>query len=178
MKPFNLAISDKIGLFSMMKTVVLLLALLLSLGNAAAYELKPELTLSDLSGKQHSLSDYRGKWILVNYWATWCPPCLEEMPELEMFHNKHKDTNAVVLGINHEYVSLEELKSFKEEQFLSFPILRSSPDKPGIAGPLQGMPTSYLIDPSGKIVAQQVGTVSREAIESFIENSEKESEGD
>ncbi|MEW8429404.1 MAG: TlpA family protein disulfide reductase, partial [gamma proteobacterium symbiont of Ctena orbiculata] len=55
--------------------------------------------LPGLDGKRYRLSDYRGKWVLVNYWATWCPSCREELPELEVFHNNHKDTDAVVLGV-------------------------------------------------------------------------------
>lgn len=123
----------------------------------------------DLEGNTHRLSDYRGKWVLVNYWATWCPPCKEEMPDLEMFHDTHKDKDAVVLGINHEDASLEQLQEFQEDYFISFPLLRGSAYEDGINGPLEGLPTSYLIDPSGEIVAEQVGMVSREAIESFIE---------
>ena len=61
-----------------------------------------EYSLPDLDGKMHSLADYRGKWVIVNYWATWCPPCQEEIPDLVNFHDSHKDDDAVVLGINLE----------------------------------------------------------------------------
>ena len=163
---------------SMMRYLFVILALCVISSGSFAFDSKPDFTLPDLDGKEHSLSDYRGKWVVVNYWATWCPPCLEEMPELELFHSEHKDSDAVVLGINTEHVSLEALKKFKEEQLISFPILRSSPSEPGIAGRLTSLPTTYLVDPTGKLVAQQSGRVRRESIEKFIANYEKDGETD
>lgn len=124
----------------------------------------------DLEGKVHNLSDYRGKWVLVNYWATWCPPCLEELPDLEVFHHNHKDRDAVVLGVNMEDIDREKLKAFVEEQFLSYPILMvgSRPQFP--LGTVPGLPTSFLVSPEGKVVARQLGPVDRERIEAFIES--------
>ncbi|HIE55080.1 MAG TPA: TlpA family protein disulfide reductase, partial [Chromatiaceae bacterium] len=124
----------------------------------------------DLEGKVHNLSDYRGKWVLVNYWATWCPPCLEELPDLEVFYHNHKDRDAVVLGVNMEDIDREKLKAFVEEQFLSYPILMvgSRPQFP--LGTVPGLPTSFLVSPEGKVVARQLGPVDRERIEAFIES--------
>jgi len=132
-----------------------------------------DFTLQDMHGKQHKLSDYRGQWVLVNYWATWCPPCREELPDLEVFHNANQG-RAVVLGINMEDIDLESLKEFVEEQFLSFPILMAGPqpDKSQRIGPVPGLPTSYLVSPTGKIVARQSGPVTAEAISKFIESYE------
>jgi hypothetical protein len=107
--------------------VALCLVLALSAGGGAAAE-AVDFRLDGLDGREHRLSDYRGKWVVVNYWATWCPPCLEEMPELEIFHNAHRES-ALVLG----------------------------------------MPTTYLVSPAGEVVARQVGTVTREMLERFIE---------
>ena len=128
-----------------------------------------DFTLPDLDGKEHKLSDYRGKWVLVNYWATWCPPSREELPELEILHSQ-SEGKIVVLGVNLENITLKPLKAFVEEQFLSFPILIAGdqPKADQMVGPAPGMPTSYLIAPDGEIVARQVGTLTAEIVRKFI----------
>ncbi|RMG32682.1 MAG: TlpA family protein disulfide reductase [Gammaproteobacteria bacterium] len=131
--------------------------------------------LPDLEGKIHRLSDYRGKWILVNYWATWCPPCREELPELESFYTAESE-KAVVLGVNMEDIDHDRLRAFVEEQFLSYPILLAGaePSRDQLLGPITGLPTSYLIDPKGKVVARQVGPLTAEAIRDFIARYEEQ----
>ena len=137
-----------------------------------------DFTLPDMDGRSHSLSDYRGKWVLVNYWATWCPPCLEELPELEVFHSG-AEGRAVVLGVNMEEIDEPELRAFVDQQFLSFPILVASgtPSRDQLIGPVEAMPTSYLVTPRGEVVARQVGQITAEAINSFIERYEQQKTG-
>jgi len=137
-----------------------------------------DFALPDMDGKRHQLSDYRGKWVLVNYWATWCPPCRKELPELEVFHNG-SEGRAVVLGVNTEDIELGPLREFVEEQFLSFPILLAGPmpERDKRVGPIPGLPTSYLVSPRGEVVARQTGPVTAEAIRRFIESYENEKSG-
>lgn len=127
-----------------------------------------DFTLPDLTGKSHKLSDHRGKWVLVNYWATWCPPCLDEIPELELFHSKHKDQDAVVIGVAMDEIDNAGLGAFVEDQFISYPILRTDPYGRGELGSVPGLPTSFLVSPSGELVARQVGPVTANAIETFM----------
>lgn len=152
-----------------------MLAATLSWANAP----ETDFSLPGLDGKVHNLSDYRGKWVLVNYWATWCPPCLEELPELEVFHTG-AEGKAVVLGVNMEEIDEKSLRTFVEEQFLSYPILvataRPSPDQ--VIEPIEGLPTSYLVTPEGEVVARQVGQITAEALRNFIEQYEKEHKGE
>jgi peroxiredoxin len=129
--------------------------------------------LPGLDGKTYRLSDFRGQWILVNYWATWCPPCREELPELEVFYNNHKDDGAVVIGVAMESIKQERLQKFVDQQFLSFPILMAEPAARTELGGVPGLPTSFLIDPSGEVVARQVGPVTAEDVEQFIEKYKK-----
>ena len=154
-----------------------MLAVILSAG-VAANTADDDFTLPDLDGQARSLSDYRGKWVLVNYWATWCPPCLEELPELEVFHNG-AEGRAVVLGVNMETIDQPRLRAFVEQQFLSFPILVATehPTRDQLIGPVDGLPTSYLVAPSGEIVARQVGPITAEAISAFIERYESQDAG-
>jgi len=128
------------------------------------------MTLSDLQGAEQRLSDYRGKWIIVNYWASWCPPCLEEIPELVQFHNEHKDRDAVVWGINREDISRANLKTFVEKQNISYPLFQVSPDSDSALGPVVTIPTTYLVSPKGEVVARHVGFVTINKLEKFIQN--------
>ena len=129
--------------------------------------------LPGLDGKTYRLSDFRGKWVLVNYWATWCPPCREELPELEIFYNNHKDEDAVVIGVAMESIKLERLQKFVDKQFLSFPILISEPAARSELGGIPGLPTSFLVDPEGEVVARQVGPVTADDVEQFIQKHKK-----
>ncbi len=153
----------------------LFLVFVLLLAVPAAYsDDRVDFTLPDMQGKPHRLSDYRGQWVLVNYWATWCPPCREELPELEVLHSQ-SDGKAVVLGVNTEAIDHEELSSFLEEQFLSFPILVAGPrPKPAQRlGSLQGLPTSFLVAPDGRLAAKTVGPVTADGVRQFIQQYER-----
>ncbi len=128
----------------------------------------------DIDGKELHLSDYRGKWVLVNYWATWCAPCVKEIPELEAFHNKHKEDKAVVLGLNMESIKLDKLRRFLEDKEVTYPIAQVDMAVNTPFGMVLGMPTSFLINPKGEVAAREVGILSAESIENFIERSERE----
>lgn len=164
-------------LFFLFRPSLALLAMVLGTG-VAANTAEDDFTLPDLDGQSHSLSDYRGKWVLVNYWATWCPPCLEELPELEVFHNG-AEGKAVVLGVNMEAIDQPQLRAFVEQQFLSYPVLVATerPSRDQLIGPVDGLPTSYLVAPSGEIVARQVGPITADAISAFIERYESKHQG-
>lgn len=131
--------------------------------------------LPDVQGKDRTLSEFRGKWVVLNYWATWCPPCLEEIPDLVAFHERHRDRDAVVVGVNFEDIPAGQLKAFVEEYFISYPILRGD----GMRAPspelaVGGLPTTYIISPEGEPVARQIGSITGEAIEKFLERENRE----
>lgn len=127
---------------------------------------------SDLNNKEHKLEDYKGQWVVVNYWATWCPPCLDEIPELVEFHEKHTGKNAkikaVVLGVNYEDVDDTYLKTFVDEYFISYPILKADLGRTPPFGRVHGLPTTFVISPEGKLVNTKIGTVDKQWLESAI----------
>jgi thiol-disulfide isomerase/thioredoxin len=133
-----------------------------------------DFTLPDLNGKEVSLSEFRGKWVIVNYWATWCPPCLDEIPDLVEFYEKYKDKDAVVLGINYEEVNREYLKEFVESHLMSYPVLQMDPVPVTELGPVMGLPTTYIISPAGERIARQEGPVTGAAIEAFLEKKRRQ----
>lgn len=154
----------------------LTLSLLCLSGGIGAAE-AVEFQLPDLAGKEHRLSDYRGKWVVVNYWATWCPPCQEELPELEIFHHGNAASRAVVLGVNMERIGIEQLRAFTEDQFLSYPILVGGPEPTQPFGEVPGLPTTFLINRQGEVVARHVGPITAKAIEQLIEGYETRQQG-
>jgi thiol-disulfide isomerase/thioredoxin len=133
-------------------------------------------SLPDLQGKEHSLADYRGKWVVVNYWATWCPPCQEEIPDLVDFHDRHKDKDAVVIGINFEDIGEEQLATFVDSFMITYPILRSEPLAVTPLGDIPGLPTTFIIAPDGSPVARQVGPITGKQLDDYIARKKKEAD--
>jgi thiol-disulfide isomerase/thioredoxin len=121
----------------------------------------------DTDGKTHTLAGYKGKWVLVNYWATWCPPCLEEIPDLVALH-ENKQNNLVVIGVALDFRSAKQVTEFADGLMVNYPIVLGNPQIVNQIGPVQGLPTTYLYNPEGKLVAQQVGPITRAAVESYI----------
>ena len=132
-----------------------------------------EFVFKDMQNKNQRLSDYSGKWVLVNFWATWCPPCLEEIPDLVDLYNARKTTDFVVIGIAMTS-SRESVLSFAKQMEISYPIVMGDDKSAAQIGRIDALPTSYLYDPSGKLVSYQAGMVTREAIESYIRSKTKE----
>jgi thiol-disulfide isomerase/thioredoxin len=152
-------------------TVRLLAALLLlTVGTASA----ESFTFTDLQGHAQRLQDYRGKWVLVNFWATWCPPCLEEIPDLMELHEAHKKSDLVVIGVALDSTQ-ESVVEFVAKKKINYPIVFGNYDMAEQVGEVEALPTSYLYDPSGKLVSYQQGKVSRASVESYIKskNSKK-----
>ena len=130
-----------------------------------------DMPLTDVHGKKVNLGSYQGKWLVVNYWATWCPPCIVEMPELQSFHDQHAAAgDAMVIGINAELIAKQQLLEFLEDYFITYPIFVSKPTQQSELGLIPGLPTTFLISPQGEVVARQVGPVTQEMIEQFIQN--------
>lgn len=117
----------------------------------------------DLEGKSHTLAGHQGKWVVVNYWATWCPPCLEEIPDLIALHEKRKDM--VVLGVALEYKDAKEVRAFVEENLMSYPVILGDDRLVKQIGPADVLPTTYLYNPQGQLVKVRRGLVTRQYLE-------------
>ena len=149
----------------MFERMVLIVGLVLFSALATAAE---GFSVRDLQGKAHTLAGYKGKWVLVNFWATWCPPCLEEIPDLIALHDKHKDKDLVVIGIAMEYRNPKLVADFARDYFISYPVVLGNSGIAAQVGPVEGLPTTYLFNPQGRIVAYNVGALTRQAVESYI----------
>ena len=127
-----------------------------------------DFALPDVDGQVHRLSDHRGKWVVINFWATWCGPCMVEIPELMEFHERHKDDDAIVIGVNFEQIEPPDLVKFIAEMGINYLVVRAG-DKPILPfEPLKGLPSTFFVDPHGEYVASHVGPVTGAAIEDFL----------
>lgn len=119
--------------------------------------LAPGFELKDIDGNVHRLSDYRGKVVIVNFWATWCPPCRFELPSMERLWQETKNKDVMMLAIN---LGEDEdtIFTFTSDYPVSFPLLMDSDSSVTKKYSVLGIPTSYVIDPKGKIIYRAVGT--------------------
>jgi thiol-disulfide isomerase/thioredoxin len=125
-----------------------------------------DFSLVDTKGHAQKLSNYRGKWVLVNIWATWCPNCVSEMPELSKLSQAHK--NIVVLGLATDGQDPKQVINFAKRFKASYPIIAGNEQQAQQLVNVQGYPTSLLYNPAGKLVAYKVGPVKQKDIESYI----------
>lgn len=128
----------------------------------------PELTLTDIDGVPRSLADYRGQVVLVNLWATWCPPCKEEMPALQAFYEDHKDRGFVIIAINDGDPTADVIQFVKDYE-LSFPVwLDPTYSATEEAFHTLNLPASFVIDRSGTIQLAWVGGINSRMLEKHV----------
>lgn len=116
----------------------------------------PAFSLRGEDGKTYRLSDYRGKVVVLNFWATWCPPCRYEMPSMERAHNKVKDEGIVLLAVNVGETE-DEIFEFTGRYPVTFPLLLDSDGAVVRRYRVVGLPTTFVIDPRGRITHRAVG---------------------
>jgi len=126
---------------------------------SAAMPTHPRLRVTTLDGKTFDLAAERGHWVIVNYWATWCVPCIKEMPDISRFVAGHEQVRAI--GLAYQDGDVADIKAFAAKHPVDYPIAQISMDKPpaDFDQPL-GLPTTWVIDPQGKVAAHVVGPVT------------------
>lgn len=118
----------------------------------------PDFTLKDMDGEEHTLADYRGRVVLLNFWATWCPPCVREMPSLQRLSENLAETDFAVVAVNqfetpdHVFAWSGQLSAFP-----TFPILFDGDSAVAQAFGVRGLPTTYLLDPNGQVRYRAIG---------------------
>lgn len=119
----------------------------------------PDFTLNDMQGKKVSLADLKGKVVILNFWATWCPPCREEMPSMEMLYRKFKDQGLVILAVNVEKDGAKLVQSFLQRSPYTFPILLDDDAEVQNRYKVFRFPETFIIDRNGNVVEKVVGAI-------------------
>lgn len=145
----------------------LALAVVLVAPVQAAMPATPTLKVTTLDGKPYDLAAQRGHWVIVNFWATWCIPCIKEMPDISHFVSTHKDVSAI--GLAYDDSALSDIKAFVAKHPVSYPIAQVGLDNPpkDFDEP-RGLPTTYLIAPDGTVAKRFVGPITGDVLAAAI----------
>ena len=130
-------------------------------------ELAPDFTLVDLEGNQVSLSDFRGETVFINFWATWCPPCRAEMPEMEAIYQEYKDQDVAVIGVDIRETK-EEVLQYIQEGGYSWTFVLDTTGEVTTNYQITGIPSSFFIDREGIIRAMNIGAITKRAMEANL----------
>ena len=135
----------------------------------------PEFALKDVNGATVKIADYKGKVVLLNFWATWCVPCKAEMPWFQEFEKSYKDRGFAVLGASIDEDGWQVVKPYMDEHKLNYKIIVATPEVAQLYGVVDALPTTFMIDQEGRIAATHTGLVSKatyaKQIEQLLENN-------
>ena len=118
---------------------------------------------TDTAGKRHRLSDYKGRPVVINYWATWCVPCIQEIPEIAEFQAAHPEVT--VIGIALDAEDVPRTKAFAKKVGHTYPLVLSNDRVEKQLAPVKGLPTTRIFDASGKLVYDKLGRVTKKSLE-------------
>jgi len=130
-----------------------------------------DFVLKDTAGKKHTLAQYKGKWVFVNYWATWCPPCLEEVPDLVALYDSRKNKDVMVIGVVFDYESAKEVSDYVDDMLMSYPIVLGDDEVANQIGHADVLPTTFIYNPQGELVKTKHGKVTKHYLESIMSGS-------
>ncbi len=128
----------------------------------------PDWQLKDPEGKSVKLSDFKGKVVVLNFWATWCPPCRREIPDFIALQKQYADKGLVIIGVSMDEGGAEVVKPFAKKMGINYPIVLGDQKTAAAYGGIQVVPTTFVIDKTGKIAAQHEGGADRTTFEAEI----------
>ena len=137
-------------------------------GVSAENKKAADFALTNLNGKVVKLSDFKGKVVILDFWATHCPPCIQEIPDFIKLYNKYKDKGLVVIGISLDRGGVEGVKRFCQSKGVNYPIVMANYEVTKNYGGIRFIPTTFVIDENGNIVKKFVGSTSMNTFENEI----------
>lgn len=132
------------------------------------YPPAPDFTLTDLNGQTISLADFEGKVIFLNFWATWCPPCRQEIPGFIEIYEKYKDKGMVIIGISVDRGGVAKVKEFVNDNNITYPVAMFTDEIIKAYQPGRFIPTTIIIDKERKIRNKHVGYMDKETLEKYF----------
>ncbi len=137
------------------------------------HPLAPDFTLNNLDGDAVSLSDYRGKVVIIDFWATWCPPCRKGIPDFVEMQKNYGDEKLVILGVNLDQGAPEQVlpmvKEFADDFKINYPVLMHNMEIVGAYGGIQSIPTTFIVDKEGKVRQGVIGYRPKNYFTSIID---------
>lgn len=130
--------------------------------------------LKDTAGIKHQLANYKGKWVLVNYWATWCPPCLEEVPDLVNLYDQRRKKDLMIFGVVFDYESVQSVKKYVDDMLMSYPVVLGDDQVIAQIGSADVLPTTFIYNPQGELVKIKRGLITKQYVEKIIGQSKPE----
>lgn len=128
----------------------------------------PDFTVKDLKGREISLSNYSGKVVFLNFWATWCGPCKAEIPDFIEAYKQNKDKGMEIIGISVDRISPKSVLKFAEKYKINYPVVMSTDEIQKDYEPGPYIPTTIIIDQEGKIRHRHIGYMSKEALKDYF----------
>jgi peroxiredoxin len=153
-------------------SLVLIIAALAACGGAmsrpARFQAAPDFSVKDIEGRTITLAGLKGKVVLINFWATWCPPCREEIPDFVAFYNENKDRGLEIVGLSVDNMTAAELKPFVTYFKMSYPVAFATSKIVRDFDPGDAIPTTIVIDKKGVVRDKQVGAMDRATLDKLF----------
>jgi len=132
------------------------------------YPQAPEFTLEDLDGNEIALSDYSGKVVFLNFWATWCGPCRHEIPDFIEAYKEYKDEGMEIIGVSLDTISPESVLAFAKKYKINYPVAMGTEEIVKDYGPIPAIPVTVIIDKNGNLRHRKVGPLDKKSLESWF----------
>lgn len=112
---------------------------------------KADIVLQDIQGQEIPFSSLNGKWVFINYWASWCQPCVDEIPELNRFYEENKTGNVAIFGVNYDALPIQQQKMLVKQFDIRYPNLKKDPSNLLHLGNINGVPVTFVFNPQGEL---------------------------
>jgi thiol-disulfide isomerase/thioredoxin len=125
-------------------------------------------TLQTIDGHEIAFKSLKGKWVYINYWATWCTPCLHEIPEINRFYQRYKNQPIAVFGVNYDGITLNEQRPLIQKHQLAYPSLSIDPAEALKLGDIKGVPVTFIFNPEGQLFDIKYGEQTLKSLSAYF----------